>query len=899
MTDTLLATKFFVPPLRANLVHRQRLLDRLNECIQKGERLILISTPAGYGKTTLLGEWVQKSNTSIAWLSLDEGDNDPVKFMTSLVFALREIIPGIGDASLVNASSSQTQISSAQINSLVNDLLKLPDKTFIILDDYHYVNRQTIHDAVSTLVEHSPPNIHYIISSRADPPLPIARLRGRGQIAELRQNELRFTKHESAEFLSKNQVFDLTEDDITALANRTEGWAAGLQMAASSLVEQSDVSGFIQAFTGSNRFILDFLIEEVLANQTDEIQDFLLHTSILDQLCGPLCDQLISGFIELPTSSQDTLEELEHKNLFIIPLDDQRKWYRYHRLFSDLLRQRLMQLYPDRKVLLHQRACDWYEIHGFPEEAIEHAFGADDKQRAAELIQEAAETILMQSQVTTLLSWLRKLTPDELQTRPVLSVYYAWVLLWSGAPLEAIDSHLKLAVSRQSHSAYGLPLQAFLEIYNGNVENAIQLSRQALDQLPEEDLLLRSLANFILASSHLARGETAEGFEILEKTARTSQQVGNVMIATLILCELGDENQKLGQLQQAQRLYSQALEISSTKQGGMLPVAGKALIGLGDLEREWNHLETAAQLTIKGISLAEDWSVLGAFEGYINLVMIKDAQGEKHAADQIFSQLHELAYQFDASEVDDYVVEMLAARRNIAHGDLDSVEEWINNRSLDKPKTPTRSDEVGELLQARLRKYEKSIQARYLIAKGQHDQALILLDQVLIEAGNLRRAFLIIEAEVLRAIAFHARGNQPAALSALRKALQLAEPEGFMRVFLDHGNTLVGLLESTLTEVRDPRLQVYIQRLLTSFSQPQTASLSTLPTVIKEPAEPLSIRELEVLHYLQSSLSSTEIADELSISVNTLRSHLKNIYSKLDAHSRYEAIAHAKQFGLL
>ena len=899
MSDSLLATKFFVPHPGPNLVHRQRLLDRLDESLRRGNHLTLISTPAGYGKTTLLGEWFQASHYSKTWLTLDEGDNDPVRFLIYLVYALREIMPGFGETMLMDAGSSQTHISNLQLTSLLNELFELPDKSLIILDDYHCISKQTIHDAVSNLIEHSPPHVHFVISSRADPPLPISRLRARGQVTELRQNDLQFTLDEAAEFLTKNPAFSLTRDDISALTNRTEGWAAGLQMASASLVEQSDVSGFIQAFTGSNRFILDFLIEEVLANQTDEIQDFLLHTSILDHLCGPLCDQLISEFIVLPATSQDTLVELEQKNLFIIPLDDQRKWYRYHRLFADLLRQRLVQLYPERKILLHQRACDWYEMHRFSEEAIEHAFWADDKQRAAELIQEAAETILMQSQVTTLLSWLRKLPPNELQTRPVLSVYYAWVLLWSGAPLEAIDSHLKLAVSRQSHSAYGLPLQAFLEIYNGNVENAIRLSHRALDQLPEEDLLLRSLANFILASSHLARGETEEGITILERTARTSQQVGNVMIATLILCELGDENQKLGQLHQAQRLYEQALEISSTRQGGLLPVAGKALIGLGDLEREWNHLETAEQMTIKGISLAEEWSILGTFEGYINLAIIKDAQGEKHAADQIFSHLHELAYQFDASEVDDYVVEIVAARRNIAHGNLDSVEEWINNRSLDKPKTPIRSDAVDELLQVRLRKYEKSIQARYLVAKGQYDQALTLLDQVLIEAENLGRVFLIIEAEVLRAIAFHAREDQPAALSALRRALQLAEPEGFMRIFLDQGDPLVGLLESTLCEVREPSLVIYIQRLLDSFSQPQTTSLTALPTGIKVPVEALSARELEVLHLLQSSLSSTEMAGELSISVNTLRSHLKNIYSKLGAHSRYEAIAHAKRIGLL
>lgn len=899
MSDSLLATKFYVPHPGPNLVHRQRLLDRLDESVQRGNLLTLISTPAGYGKTTLLGEWIQASSYSKTWLTLDEGDNDPVRFLTYLVYALREINPGFGETMLTNTGSSQTQISNMQLTSLLNELFELPDKSLIILDDYHCISKQTIHDALSNLIEHSPSHVHFVISSRADPPLPISRLRARGQVTELRQNDLQFTLDEAAEFLAKNPAFNLTREDISALTSRTEGWAAGLQMASASLVEQSDVSAFIQEFTGSNRFILDFLIEEVLVNQPESIQDFLLHASILDQQCGPLCDQLISGLIGLGTNSQDTLEQLEHKNLFIIPLDDHREWYRFHRLFSDLLRQRLELLYPDRIQLLHQRASQWYQEHGFREEAIEHAFHAGDDQRAADLIEASAEAILMQSQVTTLLTWLKNLPPDELQTRPVLSVYYAWVLLWSGAPLEIIDSHMQLAGSRQSHSAHALPLQAFLKIYNGDVEQAIRLSRQALDQLPEDDLLLRSLANFILASSYLALGETETGIGILEKTARTSQQVGNVMIATLILCELGDESQKLGQLKQAQRLYNQALEISTSAQGNPLPVAGKAMIGLGDLEREWNHLEAAQELTTKGIALAEQWSVLGTFEGCINLVMIKDALGDKENADQIFSQVHELAYQFDASEVDDQVVEMVAARRNIAYGDLASVEEWIKNRSLDAPIPGTESDEVEQLLQARLRKYENSIHARYLIAREDYDRALTLLEGVLTEAESMKRLYLKIEVEILRALAFHAQGKQQPAVDALSDALQLARPEGFVRVFLDFGGTLRRALEAAIYEFSEPSLVAYSQTILDSFTTQAPSKTTSSSTRIGELAESLSERELDVLRLLPSSLSSTEMANELSISINTLRSHLKNIYTKLDSHSRYEAIARAREAGLL
>lgn len=898
MTHSLLATKFFVPPLQANLVHRQRLLDRLDESLRDKKRLILISTPAGYGKTTLLSAWIQKSNYPVAWLSLDDADNDPVKFMTYLIFGLREIKPGIG-AALEDFSSSQTQISNTQLTSLVNDLIQLPENTLIILDDYHNITRRTIHDAISYLLEHSAPNFHFIIATRADPPLPISRMRGRGQVVELRQNDLRFSLDELSDFFTRQRSLQLSHNDITALYDRTEGWAAGMQMAAASMVNQDDITLFIQDFTGSNRFILDYLLEEVLDNLAENIKLFLLRTSILDQLCAPLCDHLLADFSDQPVNSQAILEELEHKNLFIIPLDDRREWYRFHRLFSDLLRQRLELFSPDSKPVLHQRASNWYELNGFPESAIDHAILAQDYPHAAELIEASAEAVLMQSQVTTLLSWLHKLPISELHDRPVLSVYYAWVLLWSGAPLETIDEHMKVSASRQGHSIFRLPLQAFLEIYNGNVDHAITLSQQALNQLPAEEELLRSLANFVLASCYLARGESAKGIEQLEKTARASQRVGNVMIAALVLCELGDESQKLGQLYQAQRLYNQALEISSDQQGNLLPVAGKALIGLGDLEREWNNLISADQITTRGIALAEQWSVLGSFEGYINLAMIKDALGETQTGDTIFDHLHQLAYQFDASEVDDYVVEMVAARRNIVRGDFAAVEGWIEKRSLEAELPPDKDDSVDKLLQSRLRKYENTIRARYLIAKEQYDQALKLLDQVYLEAESMNRIYLQIDIEILRAISYYKIGDVSSAVEAFYRALNLSEPEGFKRIFLDHGKTLIGLINTVQDEIHEPRMAAYTEMLLDSLTAEFQAKQSSPGTKSSEILEPLSHREMEVLQLLQSSLSSTEMAHELSISINTLRTHQKNIYAKLNAHSRYEAIARAKEAGLL
>ncbi|UCD41164.1 MAG: hypothetical protein JSV69_11315 [Chloroflexota bacterium] len=895
MSDTLLATKFYIPAALPNQVIRRRLLTRLDEGLQGGNRLTLISAPAGYGKTTLLGEWIRRSRFSAAWLSLDEGDNDPARFMSYLLTALRRIQPGIRDTEF---DPAQLESPHSALAPVVNSLDEIPGTVLVVLDDYHTIRNQTVHNAVTFLVENSPAHVHIAISSRADPPLPIALLRGRGQVTELRQNDLRFNKQEATEFFSANPSLELSAEDIAALTSRTEGWAAGLQMASASLEEQQDKSAFILEFTGSHRYILDYLLEEVLQSQPESIQRFLLYTSILDQLSGPLCDAVIEGLIH-PVSSQLILEELEHKNLFIVPLDNQRKWYRYHRLFSDLLKGRLGQLYPEIKPDLHQRASQWYENAAAPNQAIDHAFLADDPGRAAQLIEGAAEATFMQSQVMTFLNWLKKLPEDELRDHPALSVYYSWALLWSGAPFELLETQMEQSGQLQDHSARSLPLHSFLAIYDGEVNQAESLARQALDQLPEEERLLRSLSNFILASTYLARGETTQGIQLLEKTARDSQRTGNVMIAALVLCELGDESQKHGNLHQAENFYQQALELATDEQGQLLPVAGKALIGLGDLSREWNDYRTAEAQLSQGLSLTRHWSVLGAFEGYLNLVMLKDSQGKRNEADQLFSQVQELAYQFDASEVDDFIVEMFAARRNVYYGNLDAVHEWADNLSRRGSKSPGESSKVEDLLQARLWKYENAIIVRLFIAEGKYSKAIQLSEQIIVEAKKAKRVFLEIDVEILRAIAYWKAQSTDAAMNSLTVALNLAEPDRFMRVFLDHGDQIFGLLEHAQRAIEEPRLQAYIDQLLKAHTSKQEKLLVRPGAKPKEITEPISDRELEVLRLLPSSLSSTEMATELSISVNTLRSHMKSIYAKLDAHSRYEAIARAKELDLL
>lgn len=907
MAVPLLTTKLYIPLVRPDLVPRPRLLERLNAGSRAACKLMLISAPAGFGKTTLLSEWIDQCRlrARVAWLSLDEGDNDLVRFLSYVFAALQTVSKNIRQDLLDALPSSQPPGWAELVTELINQVNTIPDRLILVLDDYHHVTAQPVHDVVTFLLDHLPANLHLVIATRADPPLPIPRLRGRGQLAELRLNDLRFTADEAAAFL-ENFGLKLVAEDITALNARAEGWAAGLQMAAASMQGQHDVSGFIQSFTGSSHHILDYLVEEVLQRQPEHIQAFLLQTSILDRLCGSLCDAVSGPDVALPTSGQSILESLEHANLFIVPLDDHCEWYRYHRLFADLLNLRLHQLQPELIPVLHHRASVWYEQHGLMEDAIEHAMSGRDVTRAAELIEQAAEATLMRSQVVTFLHWVDQLPEQEIRAHPTLSVYHAWALLWNGAPIETVEKRLATAAGAADFSGKAAALQATMALFRSQYARAGELARQALEQLPESQPLLRSLATLMQANSLLGEGDVVAGVQALEQAVQISQKTGNVLFAALVLCNLGDLRQKQGRLRQAQTLYQQAVNLATDVHGRRLPVAGRAMIGLADLAREWNDLDAAARLLTEGISLSKQASQLAVFNGYLTLVQLRQAQGDSAGVQEALDLLHKLARQFDVTDTDDLIVAIMEAQVKIAEGDLAAAASWAEQRGLYGDVSPADLGTVQDFKSSRLRKYEYPALARLWLAEGRNADALGLLERALPQVEQMDRPNLVIEMEILRALTYQASGKIALAFSALEHALTLAEPEGYVRTFVDEGEPLRSLMADCRLQMekqgRDQcKSAAYMDKLLTAFPQTVPAPQPVThrqPSAIGPLAEPLSERELDVLRLLPSDLSTTEMADQLVVSVNTLRTHLKNLYGKLGAHSRYEAIARAKELGV-
>jgi ATP/maltotriose-dependent transcriptional regulator MalT len=905
MPGALLATKVHIPAPGASLVDRPRLMARLDESLHPGCRLTLLSAPAGYGKTTLVCEWIRRGHLDTAWISLDEGDNDPARFLSYIVLAVRSIHPGFGQALLDMLQVPHLQSSDAPLNALLNEIAGIAPPFWVVLDDYHFIHEDAVHQSVAYLIDHLPPQAHLVIASRADPALPVAHLRGRGQMVELRLKDLRFTLEEAAEFLEKVAGLRLSTGDLAALNARAEGWVAGLQMAAASMQGQDDIPGFIQAFTGSNRFILDYLIEEVLQRQPLHIQTFLLHTSVLGRLGAPLCaaimesEHLVEGeqvlsIAQHPLSEcQAILERIERDNLFVLPLDDHREWYRYHRLFADLLQERLVRSSPELVPALHRRACLWFEEYGWIEEAIHHAIASGETHRAADLIEQVAQATLMRSEVLTFLRWVEALPEDEVVRRLDLSVYYAWALYLNGASMEIVESKLKKAAIHEDYAVKTAPLEALMAIYRGQMDRAHKLSHLAMDALPKGNLLLHSLAMFTEATSvYMAEGNNPFWAQRLEDIARRNQKDGNQMAAFLALYDLGDLRQKQGLLHLAEDAYRRALDLATDPQGRRIPVAGLALISLGDLARERNDLGHARHMIEDGISLVGSLSKVRAIDGYLTLALLEYASGDIKATDRAIQTARQLARQFEMTEVDDYVVELLDARLQLARGNIAAAQRWARQRGLEGADIPeTQQDQ--EYIATRLRKYEYPTLARLRLAEGRYDDALWVLERALPLAEGADRASLIIEMEMVRGLVYHAKSQPALAFPAIERALRLAQPEGYMRVFLDEGPAMQALLQAFLPTLKDVNLIDYVEKLLVAFS-PEAAEVEAIGL-----PEGLSARELEVLRLLPFDLSVTEIADKLVVSVHTVRSHVKSIYARLGVHSRYAAVARARESGLL
>jgi LuxR family maltose regulon positive regulatory protein len=911
MVIPLIATKLYIPPPRPNAVLRPRLTERLKAGLRS--KLTLISAPAGFGKTTLVSAWVAGCTRPVAWLSLDEGDADPVRFLTYLVAAVQTIAPTVAPGLLDALQSPQPPPTDVLLTALLNELAAIPDDVALVLDDYHVVNTRPVNDALTFLLERLPPRMHLVITTREDPQLPLARLRARSQLTELCAADLRFTAAEAATFLEEVMGLDLTADDIAALEDRTEGWIAGLQLAALSMQGRRDVSTFIQAFAGDHRYIADYLLEEVLQRQPEAVRRFLLQTAMLDRLSGPLCDAV--------TGQQDgaaRLEALHRGNFFVTPLDDHRQWYRYHHLFADMLAAQLRAEQPALVALLHRRASAWHEQHGVAADAIRHALAAADVAHAARLVELAAPAMLRGRQETALLGWFRALPNEVVRRRPVLSAAYASALLSNGE-LDGVEDRLRDAeqwlelkgdVEAPPH-ADGPRAAAMVVVDDaafrrlpgaiavsragqalalGDVPQTVTYARRALALVPMDDHLNRGAAAALLGLASWTSGELEAAYRSYAEGMAHLQRSGHIADTIAGAITLADLRIAQGRLHQAMRLYEQGLERATAPrpEGARPPLRGAAdmHVGMSELYRERNALDAARQHLLQSEELDEhNGFPQHPYRRRVALARIRQVEGDLPAALDLLDEA-ERRYMSDFSP-DVWPLVALKARMWIAQGRLDEALDWARERGLSV------EDELSYG-----REYEHITLARALLARATRapedrsiQEALGLLQRLLHAAEAGERMGSVIEILVLQALARQTHAGIPAALAPLARALTLAEPQGYVRLFVDEGPSMATLLHAAANQ---GVAASYVHRLLVA-----SGTAAGRASVGQGMIEPLSDREREVLRLLRTYLSGPDIARELMVSLNTLRTHIKNIYGKLGVSSRQDAVRRAEELDLV
>jgi LuxR family maltose regulon positive regulatory protein len=870
-----LETKLFVPRWRPGLVPRTRLVNHL----QKGaaRKLTLLSAPPGFGKTTLLAEWLapaRPEDRHVAWLSLDETDNQPATFWTYVISALQTVQPTLGQSAIALLQSQPPPAIESLLAMLLNQIAGLGQPLLLVLDDYHVIDAGPIQHGIAFLLDHLPPHLHLVIASRTDPALPLARLRARAELAEIRAADLRFTVEEAAAFLNEAMGLEISARDVAALEARTEGWIAGLQLAALSMHGRDDLSGFITAFTGNDRYVVDYLVEEVLQRQPPGVRSFLLETSILDRLTGSLCDAVTGQ-----DGGKAVLESLERANLFLVPLDDKRQWYRYHHLFADVLREHVRLEMPERMPLLYGRASAWYEQHGHQTEAIRCALAARDFERTAGLVEATASATIQSNHSGRLLDWLAPLPDELIRMRPVLSTYYAFALSGIG-DFAAADRWLEVAEDAPpgmvvvDHDGFrSVPAmialaRAFRAQAGGDVAGTVAYARQALDLVPQDNSFVRGGAALCLALAQWMSGDLGPAQRTHADGIASLEIAGDV---TLALSAAGDGailSMARGRLSEARRVFEQSVQRAIDHGGAALLVLANLYVGLSELHCERNELEAATRYLRQCEELVARQGALRdtPYRLCRAQARVRQAAGDLDGALDLLEQAER---QFVRGPAPDFrPISALRARVWLVQGRLAEAASWVREQHLSVDDELDYPHEFQHLTLARL-----------LIATSD-DRASRLLARLLEAAEHGQRIASVIEILVLQALA---RGA-PAGLVPLQRALGLAEAEGYVRIFVDEGARMRDLL-------RRAGEAAYARRLLAAFDIPAVSSPGL--------AEPLTPRELEVLRLVAAGLRNQEIAEQLVISLPTVKRHIANAYGKLGVTHRTEAVARATELHLL
>jgi LuxR family maltose regulon positive regulatory protein len=869
----LLPSKLARPHLRPECVTRPRLTARLAEAL--GRRLTLVTAPAGSGKTTLLGEWLGLDGLPAAWIALDEGDNDPARFLAYLIAALDHLVPGAAERPLALLRAPEPDLEDV-VEALATDIYRVTRDIVLVLDDYQVIDAEAVHEAVAFLVEQFPPQAHLVIATRGEPPLPLARMRARGQLVELGADDLRFTHEEAEALLIQALGRRPSGEDLTLVETRTEGWAAGLQLAALVLGQHSREA--IQAFSGNHRFVFDYLAGEVLAQLPEDRRAFLLETCVLGQLSGALCDAVTQR-----QGGQSMLEELARAGLFLAPLDDQRRWFRYHPLFAGMLRTQLERTQPERPALLHRRACAWCAQSGLTEEAIEHALAAGDSDEAARLVEQIARPLIVRNQAHTLLRWMGALPGEALSVRPMLHNARVWALLQLG-DLEAAGQALAALDDGTALDAERATLRAHLAARQGDLSQVIAESRRALAGPPASDRTILGVASLSMGLAHLMRGEVILAGETFAKLAQANLS-GNRHLALTAMFYLPQMQAARGQLHATAATCRQALEYAE-QDGRAHFAAALAYLGMGLLLCEWKDDSQAQQYLAQALDLSSgashDVRSLTRLHAWTNLAFMRQGQGDSAGAMDAIAQAEQAARAIDNAFMKvSRTIAACRARLWLAQGEVDAAAGWARSVRL----SPAGAHQY-------MREEEYVTLAQVQIALGKPEQATPIIEALLQRGESAGRYGRVIEFQVLQSLVAQAQGRTDEAVEALGRALALAEPEGFVRLFANYRATLVPLLRAASARGMSPR---YASRLLSAMGAAGTERGEAAESL----ADPLTEREHEVLQLLAAGLANREIAERLYVAPSTVKSQVKAIYAKLGVHSRTQALVRAREAGVV